>query len=70
MRWLMVLVAVLVIIAAVWLWRRSRSVPPDVDSRIRDLRASAEARTRLEEHRNPRDGSAGSGSGGVGGVIG
>ncbi|WP_433348742.1 hypothetical protein [Micromonospora sp. CA-111912] len=66
----MVLIAVLVVISAVWLWRRSRNMPPDADSRIRNLRASTDARTRLDEHRNPSQGSAGSGSGGVGGVIG
>ncbi|WP_328338565.1 hypothetical protein [Micromonospora sp. NBC_00421] len=66
MRWLIILIIVVVAAVAVWLWRRSRLAPIDPDRRILDQQASAEARNRLDEHRNRTDGS-GTGSGGVGG---
>ncbi|MCX4390107.1 hypothetical protein OG777_24730 [Micromonospora peucetia] len=68
MRWLMILIIVLAVIAAVWLWRRSQKASLDVDGQVRNRQASTEARRRLDEHRNPSDGSPGSGAGGVGGV--
>ncbi|MFG3420980.1 hypothetical protein ACIBTZ_22200 [Micromonospora sp. NPDC049460] len=68
MRWLMVLIIVLAVVAAVWLWRRSQQKASLDDGQIRNLQASTEARRRLDEHRNPSDGSAGSGAGGVGGI--
>ncbi|MEV0425102.1 hypothetical protein [Micromonospora sp. NPDC050495] len=66
MRWLIVLIIVLAVVAAVSLWRRSRRQAALDDGRVRDLQASTEARRRLDDHRNPTDGSAGSGAGGVG----
>ncbi|MEU8070648.1 MULTISPECIES: hypothetical protein [unclassified Micromonospora] len=65
MRWV---ILVLVIAAAVFvagLLRRRRQTRVD-GRRVRDLRASAEARRRLDDHRNRSDGSN-TGSGGVGG---
>jgi hypothetical protein len=65
MRWLIVLI---IVVAAAWLMLRLRGRRAVLDhKRINELDASAAARRRLDEHRNPRDGSPGSGSGGVGG---
>ncbi|NES15192.1 MULTISPECIES: hypothetical protein [Micromonospora] len=58
MRWLLVLI---VIALAVWLWRRTRRAPLDGDRELRDLRASSEARRRLDDQRSRED------RGGVGG---
>ncbi|MET8909163.1 hypothetical protein [Micromonospora sp. NPDC004551] len=56
MRWLVILIVVLLVLAALALWRRSRRTA-DRDRQVRDLAASAEARRRLDDHRNPTDGS-------------
>ncbi|MER5702564.1 hypothetical protein ABT023_11530 [Micromonospora sp. NPDC002296] len=66
----MILIIALAVVAAVWLWRRTRKAPLDIDGQVRNRQASTEARRRLDEHRNPSDGSSGSGAGGVGGVWG
>ncbi|MBB5826929.1 hypothetical protein [Micromonospora carbonacea] len=66
MRWLIILIIVLAVAAAVWLWRRSRRASIDASGQLLDQQASTEARRRLDEHRNRSDGS-GTGSGGVGG---
>ncbi|GGL88170.1 MULTISPECIES: hypothetical protein [Micromonospora] len=68
MRWLVVLIIGVVVVAAVSLWRRSQRKAALDEGQIRNLQASTEARRRLDEHRNPSDGSAGSGAGGVGGI--
>ncbi|MFC0028655.1 hypothetical protein ACFFMM_03850 [Micromonospora chaiyaphumensis] len=57
MRWLIVPIVVLVALAALALWRRSRRTAADGDRQVHDLAASAEARRRLDDHRNPTDGS-------------
>ncbi|MFG1673048.1 hypothetical protein [Micromonospora sp. NPDC049282] len=57
MRWLIVIVVVVVVLAALASWRRFRREPGDPTAQARDLAASAEARRRLDDHRNPTDGS-------------
>ncbi|MFJ8688373.1 hypothetical protein [Micromonospora wenchangensis] len=57
MRWLIVLIVVLVALAAVAWWRRGRRPVTDGDRQVRDLAASEQARRRLDDHRNPTDGS-------------
>ncbi|SCG61155.1 hypothetical protein [Micromonospora humi] len=58
MRWLIIiLVIVVVVLAALASWRRVRREPGDPSVKARDLAASAEARRRLDDHRNPTDGS-------------
>ncbi|MBM7082343.1 hypothetical protein ACN267_28145 [Micromonospora sp. WMMD734] len=57
MRWLIILVVVLVALAAVAWWRRGRRAVTDGDRQVRDLTASEQARRRLDDHRNPTDGS-------------
>lgn len=56
MRWLILLIIIAAAVAAAGLWRRSRRTPVD-GRQVRDLRASAEARRRLDDHRNRTDGS-------------
>ncbi|MET8832730.1 hypothetical protein ABZV78_02260 [Micromonospora sp. NPDC004540] len=63
MRWLAILIVVLLVLVALALWRRRRAAT-DGDRQVRDLAASAEARRRLDDHRNPTDGSNIRGSGG------
>lgn len=65
MRWLILLIIIAAAVSAAGLWRRSRRTPVD-GRQVRDLQASAEARRRLDDHRNGADGSN-TGSGGVGG---
>ncbi|MFI5849117.1 hypothetical protein ACIA8B_24115 [Micromonospora chalcea] len=65
MRWLILLLIIAAAVAAVALWLRSRQAPVD-GGQVRDLQASAEARRRLDDHRNRTDGGN-TGSGGVGG---
>ncbi|SBT43629.1 hypothetical protein GA0070611_2393 [Micromonospora auratinigra] len=57
MGWLVILVVVLPALAALAWWRRHRRAAVDGDQRVRDLAASAQARRRLDDHRNPTDGS-------------
>ncbi|WP_329007880.1 hypothetical protein OG271_19700 [Micromonospora rifamycinica] len=59
MRWLIIIILIVVLLAvvALALWRRSRRTAIDGDRQVRDLAASAEARRRLDAHRNPTDGS-------------
>ncbi|OKI86609.1 hypothetical protein A6A27_39860 [Micromonospora sp. CB01531] len=57
MRWLVILIVVLLVLVALALWRRSRRTATDGDHQVRNLAASAEARRRLDDHRNPTDGS-------------
>ncbi|MEU1684070.1 hypothetical protein [Micromonospora sp. NPDC005707] len=57
MRWFVILIVVLLVIAALAFWRRNRRTAADADRQVRDLAASAEARRRLDDHRNPTDGS-------------
>ncbi|MCZ7439506.1 hypothetical protein O7598_24095 [Micromonospora sp. WMMC241] len=58
MRWLIVIILVVVVaLVALASWRRIRRNAGDPDGRVRDLAASAEARRRLDDHRNPTDGS-------------
>ncbi|MGV9765333.1 hypothetical protein [Micromonospora tulbaghiae] len=65
MRWVILVLVIAAAVFVVGLLRRRR--PTRVDGRqVRDLRASAEARRRLDDHRNRTDGSN-TGSGGVGG---
>ncbi|WP_089156785.1 hypothetical protein [Micromonospora sp. NBS 11-29] len=58
MRWILILipVVVLVVLTALALRRHRLRRSPDA-GQIRDLAASAEARRRLDDHRNPTDGS-------------
>ncbi|MFI2649709.1 MULTISPECIES: hypothetical protein [Micromonospora] len=56
MRWLIILIVVLLVLVALAFWRRRRAAA-DEDRQIRDLAASGEARRRLDDHRNPTDGS-------------
>ncbi|MDO3703629.1 hypothetical protein Q3W71_18350 [Micromonospora sp. C28SCA-DRY-2] len=63
MRWFIVLLLVVLVAVAVLTWARARGRRLD-EGQVRDLRESAAARKRLDEHRNPTEGSAGSGSGG------
>ncbi|WFE38648.1 hypothetical protein [Micromonospora sp. WMMD998] len=56
MRWLIVILVVAVLVALV-AWRRLRRSAADPAGEVRDLAASAEARRRLDDHRNPTDGS-------------
>ncbi|MBO4209152.1 hypothetical protein [Micromonospora echinofusca] len=58
MRWLVFLIILVAVGVTVWLWRRSRRVPPDIDSQLRHQQASNEARKQFDEHRN-RSGSSG-----------
>jgi uncharacterized membrane protein len=62
------IIVVLVVVLAVtaWFWHRSRDTSSGLDGTVRDQQAAAVARERLHEHRYPRDGGPGSGSGGVG----
>ncbi|WBB72574.1 hypothetical protein O7602_23140 [Micromonospora sp. WMMD1128] len=57
MRWLIVILVVVVVLVALAIWRRLRRSAADPAGRVRDLAASAEARRRLDDHRNPTDGS-------------
>ncbi|MGW5667990.1 hypothetical protein [Micromonospora sp. NPDC003776] len=56
MRWLILLIIIAATVSAAGLWRRTRRTPVDGDQ-VRGLQASAEARRRLDDHRNRTDGS-------------
>ncbi|WP_405092636.1 hypothetical protein OG767_06740 [Micromonospora sp. NBC_01392] len=57
MRWLIIVLALVAVLVALASWRRLRRHPDGADGQVRDLAASAEARRRLDDHRNPTDGS-------------
>ncbi|MFE9691543.1 hypothetical protein [Micromonospora sp. NPDC005806] len=61
MRWFIVLIIIVLAVLAARLWRRTRRAPIDGDRQVRDLRASTEARRRLDDQRSRED------RGGVGG---
>ncbi|MFD4206718.1 hypothetical protein ACFWRG_12095 [Micromonospora tulbaghiae] len=65
MRWVILVLVIVAAVFVVGLLRRRRQTRVD-GRQVRDLRASAEARRRLDDHRNRTDGSN-TGSGGVGG---
>ncbi|WP_349875741.1 hypothetical protein ABIH81_15915 [Micromonospora sp. HUAS YX12] len=65
MRWVILILVIVAAVFVVGLLRRRRQTRLD-GRQVRDLRASAEARRRLDDHRNRTDGSN-TGSGGVGG---
>ncbi|MFF0656666.1 hypothetical protein [Micromonospora tulbaghiae] len=65
MRWVILILVIVAAVFVVGLLRRRRQTRVD-GRQVRDLRASAEARRRLDDHRNRTDGSN-TGSGGVGG---